>query len=167
MGTRTLPKVLRTTLDTGGPGRAWKMFTMRPRFSLLVALAVLLLVPALAWAGPTLYVCTPTAQVLKVVVSDSTATTTVLVPTPAGTAIAGSLYDCVVGPDGYVYAATDKNILRVSTVDGSYRFLKADSSDPTGHTRGPARPVGSTGTGATSPSGLPQRACQGTACING
>ena len=55
MGTRTLPFVLRTTLDMGGPGRPWKRFTMGPRFSLPVALAALLLAPAVASAVTDLY----------------------------------------------------------------------------------------------------------------
>ena len=62
MGTRTLPKVLRTTLDIGGRGRPWKMFNIRPG---LIALAALLLAPALASAQPTLYVCSPSGKSFK------------------------------------------------------------------------------------------------------
>ena len=107
MGTRTLPKVLRTTLDIGGPGRPWKRFTMRPRFSLLIALAALLLAPALASAQSDV-VCVHTDA------SDPTRST---VPSDNDSPVQrrpARSHDCVLGPDGSLYVANDNNILRMN-----------------------------------------------------
>ncbi len=121
MVTRTLPLVPRTTLDTGGPGRPWKRFTMRPRFSLPIALAVLLLAPGLAFAQPTdpiVYVCTPDAVIYKVVGTTSTKLYT-------GT---GRFDHCDVGPDGYLYVLNNLRILRLdptskNTASSSAEFV--------------------------------------------
>jgi hypothetical protein len=80
---------------------------MRARFSLPIALAALLLAPGVAAAaGPTLYVCTPTAQILTV---DVTSKATAVLFTGSGT-----FSDCVLGPDGWIYVANGTNIIRVN-----------------------------------------------------
>jgi hypothetical protein len=84
---------------------------MRSTLLLPVTLAAVLLAPAAASAQPTLYVCTPTAQVLTV---DGTSGATGVLYTGAG-----SFHDCVLGPDGWLYIANDTNIVRVNATTGS------------------------------------------------
>ena len=73
------------------------------------ALAALLLPPAVAIAQPTLYVCTPAAQVLQV--NGTTGTTSVLFTG------SGTFHGCVLGPDGRLYIANDNKIMRLNHLD--------------------------------------------------
>jgi len=72
------------------------------------ALLALLSLPVAASAQPTLYVCTPSAKILKVNAGPPSVVF-------SGT---GTFEDCVLGPDGLLYIANDNSILRVST-DGA------------------------------------------------
>jgi hypothetical protein len=87
--------------------------------TLPIVLLALLSLPVAASAQPTLYVCTPSGQILTV---DGTSGQSSALPLPTFSA----LHDCVVGPDDAVYAASGKNILRVNLADNSYSFLKVD-----------------------------------------
>jgi len=75
----------------------------------LPALAALLLAPGEATAQPTVYVCTPAAQVVSV---DAT--------TKAAAVIyqgSGSFGDCALGPDGRLYVANDNQVVRFDPQD--------------------------------------------------
>jgi hypothetical protein len=67
------------------------------------ALLALLSLPVAASAQPTLYVCTPSARILKVNAGAPSVLYT-------GT---GRFDDCVLGPDGRLYVANDNNILQL------------------------------------------------------
>jgi hypothetical protein len=96
---------------------------MRPRFSLPIALAVLLLAPALAFAqstDPIVYVCTPDAVIYKVVGTTSTKLYT-------GT---GRFDHCDVGPDGYLYVLNNTKILRLNPTSKNTASSSAEFVGP-------------------------------------
>jgi hypothetical protein len=70
----------------------------------LPALAAVLLAPGEAAAQPTVYVCTPAAQVVAV---DATSKAATLIYTGSG-----AFSDCALGPDGRLYVANGNQVLR-------------------------------------------------------
>ena len=74
------------------------------RIYALPALAALLVAPGEASAQPTVYVCTPAAQVVAV---DATTGAAAVIYTGSG-----SFNDCALGPDGRLYVANDSQVLR-------------------------------------------------------
>ena len=76
---------------------------MRP-LKALPALAALLLAPGQATAQPTVYVCTPAAQVVAV---DATTKAAAVIYNGSGT-----FSDCALGPDGRLYVANGSQVLR-------------------------------------------------------
>jgi hypothetical protein len=111
MRSLTLPLALRATREMRVPELCWKLI-VRARLLVAVALAGLLLSPALASAQTQtkVYVCTPSAKLLELVVNEPAGT---LASVSSHNVGSGALEDCVAGPDGLIYVANGNNISRV------------------------------------------------------